>query len=144
MIFRGKNVSPVVQSSSPVQWIETPAGNWFSQRQHLESTFILHLLRFIGVGRVSEPALIKTESWPTRRPCRICFQTQFFPSSSVTSKNFLWTESWLSLSFHVLTVSLEQLLTLVVYGTMVDGGYWGLAFSRSFEAVLGMHWLLVK
>ena len=24
MIFRGKNVSPVVQSSSPVQWIETP------------------------------------------------------------------------------------------------------------------------
>ena len=34
----------------------------------LESTFILHLLRLIGVGRVSEPALTRKENCPAGRP----------------------------------------------------------------------------
>ena len=48
-----------------IQWV---VEKLWSQRGHFESTLILHLFRLSGVGRVSEPAFRRNESWPAGRP----------------------------------------------------------------------------
>ena len=52
-------------------------GWWWLQREHLESTLILHLLRFSGVGRVSDPALTRKESCPAGRRAWMRLHTLF-------------------------------------------------------------------
>ena len=135
-------VSSLCKGSGAMWWT---VGNRFSQRQHFDSTFILHLLRFRGVGRVSEPALIKNESWPAGRPCRIRSKHSSFPLAQWLPKTFSGLRAgWVYRS----TSQLFVLGTTSYIGSLRYDGWWRLlriwAFSRSCEGVLGMIWLLVK
>ena len=53
----------------------------------------MYLCRFIGVGRVSDPALTMKDSWPEGMPSMISLQKWFSASGSVMIKNLFWTQS---------------------------------------------------
>ena len=52
----------------------------------------MYLCKFIGVGRVSDPALSMKDNWPDGKPSMILFQRWFSASSSVTFKNLFCTQ----------------------------------------------------